>query len=111
MIGRSVSHYRIVSQLGSGGMGVVFEAEDTRLVRHVACTRVPADADRDSHTMDRFFREARIVSTLNHPHICTLHDIGEHDGQQFMVMELLEGESLKERIARGPMAAADILEF
>ena len=111
MIGRTISHYRILSQLGSGGMGVVYEAEDTRLGRHVAssCCRPTPAAIRDA--MDRFLREARIVSTLNHPHICTLHDIGEHDGQQFMVMELLEGESLKERIARGPLPIDDVLEL
>jgi hypothetical protein len=111
MIGHTISHYRIVSQLGSGGMGVVYEAEDTRLGRHVALKLLPAEACCDPQAMQRFLREARIVSTLNHPHICTLHDIGEHDGQQFMVMELLEGESLKERIARGPLPAADVLEF
>ena len=111
MIGRTISHYRIVSQLGSGGMGVVYEAEDTRLGRHVALKLLPAEACCDPQAMDRFLREARIISTLNHPHICTLHDIGEHDGQQFMVMELLEGESLKERIARGPVSIEDLLDF
>ena len=80
MIGRTISHYRILSQLGSGGMGVVYEAEDTRLGRHVAFKLLPPDAGSDPDAMDRFLREARIVSTLNHPHICTLHDIGEHDG-------------------------------
>jgi tetratricopeptide (TPR) repeat protein len=88
LIGRTISHYRVVSELGSGGMGVVYEAEDTRLGR-----------------------EARIVSSLSHPHICTLHDIGEHDAQQFMVMELLEGESLKARIARGPLPIEDLLDL
>jgi eukaryotic-like serine/threonine-protein kinase len=111
MIGQTVSHYRILSQLGSGGMGVVYEAEDTRLGRHVALKFLPAEACCDAQAMDRFLREARIVSTLNHPHICILHDIGEHEGQQFMVMELLEGESLKQRIARGPLPLDDLLEF
>jgi tetratricopeptide (TPR) repeat protein len=111
MIGRTISHYRVLSQLGSGGMGVVYEAEDTRLGRHVALKLLPAEACCDPQAMDRFLREARIVSTLNHPHICTLHDIGEHDGQQFMVMELLEGESLKERIARGALSVEDVLDF
>jgi eukaryotic-like serine/threonine-protein kinase len=111
MIGQTVSHYRILSQLGSGGMGVVYEAEDTRLGRHVALKFLPADACCDAQAMDRFLREARIVSTLNHPHICILHDIGEHDGQQFMVMELLEGESLKQRIARGPLPLDELLDI
>ena len=110
MIGRTISHYRILSELGSGGMGVVYEAEDTRLGRHVALKLLSAEACCDLQAMDRFLREARIVSSLSHPHICTLHDIGEHDGQQFMVMELLEGESLKARIARGPVAIDDLLD-
>ena len=111
MIGRTVSHYRILSQLGSGGMGVVYEAEDTRLGRHVALKLLPPEACCDQPAMERFLREARIVSSLSHPHICTLHDIGEHDGQQFMVMELLEGESLKQRIARGPLPVEDVLDL
>jgi tetratricopeptide (TPR) repeat protein len=111
MIGRTISHYRILSQLGSGGMGVVYEAEDLRLGRHVALKLLPADAGADPQAMQRFLREARIVSTLNHPHICTLHDIGDHQGQQFMVMELLEGESLKQRISRGPLPVDDTLDL
>src|SRR5262245_43459298 len=111
MISRTVSHYLVLSQLGSGGMGVVYEAEDTRLGRHVALKLLPSDAGRVPESMDRFLREARIVSALNHPHICTLHDIGEQDRQPFMVMELLEGESLKARIARGPLAIDDLLEL
>jgi tetratricopeptide (TPR) repeat protein len=110
VLGRIVSHYRIVSELGSGGMGVVYEAEDTRLGRHVALKLLPVETGRDAQAMERFLREARIVSTLSHPHICTLHDIGEHDGQQFMVMELLEGELLRSRIARGPLPVADLLD-
>ncbi len=111
MIGRTISHYRVVSELGSGGMGVVYEAEDTRLGRHVALKLLPADMGRDPQAMDRFLREARIVSSLSHPHICTLHDIGEHEGQQFMVMELLEGEPLRSRIARGPLSLEDLLDY
>ena len=98
LIGRTISHYRILSELGSGGMGVVYEAEDTRLGRHVALKLLSPEACCDPPSMDRFLREARIVSSLSHPHICTLHDIGEHDERQFMVMELLEGESIKQRI-------------
>ncbi len=111
MIGRTISHYRIVSELGSGGMGVVYEAEDTRLGRHVALKLLPIEACCDPQAMDRFLREARIISSLSHPHICTLHDIGEHDGQQFMVMELLEGESLRARIARGPLTLHEVLDL
>jgi tetratricopeptide (TPR) repeat protein len=111
VIGRTISHYTILSQLGSGGMGVVYEAEDTRLGRHVALKLLPAEACCDAAALDRFLREARIVSSLSHPHICTLHDIGAHDGQQFMVMELLEGESLKQRIGRGPMAIDEVLDL
>ena len=111
MIGRTVSHYRILSQLGSGGMGVVYEAEDTRLGRHVALKLLPPEACCDQPALERFLREARIVSSLSHPHICTLHDIGEHEGQQFMVMELLEGESLKQRIAHGPLPIDEVLEL
>src|SRR5688500_2013968 len=99
MIGQTISHYRILSELGAGGMGVVYEAEDTRLGRHVAIKLLTPEACCDPQAMERFLREARIISSLSHPHICTLHDIGEHNGQQFMVMELLDGEPLKSRIA------------
>ena len=92
-------------------MGVVYEAEDTRLGRHVAIKLLSLEAGSDPQAMDRFLREARIISSLSHPHICTLHDIGEHQGQQFMVMELLEGEALKSRLARGPLALDDLLEL
>ena len=111
MIGQTISHYKVLSQLGSGGMGVVYEAEDTRLGRHVAIKLLSPEACCDPVAMERFLREARIVSALTHPHICTLHDIGEVDGQQFMVMELLEGDSLKQRIARGPLAVDDLLDL
>src|SRR5688500_10506964 len=92
-------------------MGVVYEAEDTRLGRHVALKLLPAAMCCEPDAVSRFLREARIVSSLSHPHICTLHDIAEHDGRQFMVMELLEGESLKTRIARGPLPLDDLLEL
>ncbi len=111
MIGQTISHYRIVGPLGSGGMGVVYEAEDVRLGRKVALKLLPAELCCDPQAMDRFLREARIISSLSHPHICVLHDIGEHEGQQFMVMELLDGGSLKERLARGPLALDDVLEL
>jgi eukaryotic-like serine/threonine-protein kinase len=111
MIGQTLSHYRIVAPLGSGGMGVVYEAEDTRLRRRVALKLLPQEAYADPVAMERFLREARIISSLSHPHICVLHDIGEHQGQQFMVMELLEGESLKERLARGALPLDMVLEI
>ena len=111
MIGRTISHYRVLSPLGSGGMGVVYEAEDTRLGRHVALKLLSPELCSDAQAMERFLREARIVSSMSHPHICTLHDIGDHDGQQFMVMELLEGESLKQRLARGSLPLDDLLDL
>jgi tetratricopeptide (TPR) repeat protein/tRNA A-37 threonylcarbamoyl transferase component Bud32 len=111
MVGRTISHYRILSPLGSGGMGVVYEAEDTRLGRHVALKLLSPELCSDAQAMERFLREARIVSSMSHPHICTLHDIGEDDGQQFMVMELLEGESLKQRLTRGPLPLDDLLDL
>jgi tetratricopeptide (TPR) repeat protein len=109
--GRTISHYRILAPLGRGGMGEVYEAEDTRLGRHVALKLLPAEACCVPEALERFLREARIVSSLNHPHICTLHDIGDDAGQHFMVMELLDGESLKDRIARGPLPLDQLLDL
>lgn len=100
MIGQTISHYRVLRQLGAGGMGVVYEAEDTRLGRRVAIKLLPESVCADPEHVQRFLREARAISSLSHPHICTLFDIGEHGCQQYMVIELLEGESLRERIAR-----------
>ncbi len=111
MIGQTVSHYKILSRLGAGGMGIVYEAEDTRLGRKVAIKFLPDDASSDAEAIQRFQREARVISNLNHPYICTLHDIGSLDGKQFMVMELLEGQSLKDRLARGPLPIDDVLEL
>lgn len=111
MVGQTVSHYRILSTLGVGGMGAVYEAEDLRLGRRVAIKFLADEARRSPETMERFRREARIVSSLSHPHIAVLHDIGEHAGEQFMVMELLEGEPLKARIARGALAIDEVLSF
>jgi eukaryotic-like serine/threonine-protein kinase len=111
VIGQTISHYKILSRLGAGGMGVVYEAEDTRLGRKVAIKFLPDDANTDSDAIQRFQREARVISNLNHPYICTLHDIGVHDHRQFMVMELLDGQLLKDRIARGALPSEDVLEL
>ncbi|MGE0862308.1 MAG: protein kinase [Vicinamibacterales bacterium] len=111
MIGETISHYRVLSRLGAGGMGVVYEAEDTRLGRKVAIKFLPDEANADAEAVQRFLREARVISSLNHPHICTLYDIGQHADRQFMVMELLDGQSLKDRIAKGAMPFEDVLEL
>ena len=111
MVGRTVSHYRILDRLGGGGMGVVYRAEDTRLRRQVALKFLPAGLARDRHALDRFQREARAASALNHPHICTIHDIDEADGEPFIAMELLEGQTLKERIQGRPLPAPEVVEL
>ena len=111
MIGETISHYKIQSRLGAGGMGVVYEAEDTRLGRKVAIKFLPDELSADPEAVQRFLREARVVSNLNHPHICTLHDIGSHQHKQFMVMELLDGQSLKDRISRGALTIDEVLEL
>ena len=111
MIGRAISHYRVLQTLGAGGMGVVYLAEDGRLGRQVALKFLPPEASRDETTLERFRLEARAASSLSHPGICTVFDIGDDAGSPFIVMEALKGETLKDRIKRAPIKVSDVLDL
>ena len=111
MIGQTISHYKITSKLGEGGMGEVYRAEDTTLKREVAIKVLPEQFTQDAERLARFRREAQVLASLNHPNVAAIHGLEESDGVRFLVLELVEGETLAERLSKGPLAVEEALEI